>query len=135
MAKYTEQENREDSEKLFDMFHSISNCPVPVIGRINGAALGGGAGLVACCDMAFALSSSKFGLTEVKLGLIPAVISPFVMDKLGKANCSRYFLTGDRFDAQEAVRVGLVQESAATEAELGMLLIRKLPHSVLFFVS
>jgi methylglutaconyl-CoA hydratase len=109
MHKYTKEQNEEDSHRLFEMFYAIRNCRLPVIGRINGAALGGGSGLVACCDVALALSGAKFGFTEVKLGLIPAVISPFVLEKMGGANCSRYFLTGQRFDAAEARRVGLVQ--------------------------
>lgn len=121
MADYTEQENADDSLQLFDMFHSIQACPLPVIGRVNGAALGGGAGLVSACDVAFSVEKAKFGLTEVKLGLAPAVISRFVMDKIGKANCSRYFLTGERFGAAEAVRVGLVQQYAADEEELDAL--------------
>jgi len=91
MANYSEKENLKDAEQLFDMIYSIKRCPVPVIGRINGAALGGGAGLVAACDISFSLSNCIFGFTEVKLGLVPAVISRFVMDKIGKGNSSHFF--------------------------------------------
>jgi methylglutaconyl-CoA hydratase len=83
MAKYSAEQNKADSRQLFDMFHAIKTCPVPVIGRINGSALGGGAGLVSVCDVALAIEKAQFGFTEVKLGLIPAVISPFVMEKIG----------------------------------------------------
>jgi len=109
MATYTQDENEKDSHKLFDMFNAIYSCPAPVIGRINGNAIGGGSGLVAACDFAFSDSKASFGFTEVKLGLIPAVISPFVMMKIGKGNCSRYFLTGEKFGADEALRLGLIQ--------------------------
>ncbi len=96
------------------MFHSIQSCPIPVIARVNGAALGGGSGLVAACDIAFALESAKLGFTEVNLGLIPAVISRFCIDKIGMAHARRYFVTGERFSGQEAARIGLVQEAFAT---------------------
>jgi len=89
-----------------------------VIGRVNGAAMGGGVGLVCCCDMAFAQSSAKFGFTEVKLGLVPAVISAFVLPKIGQAQASRYFLTGERFTAAEAARIGIIQSHHATEQDL-----------------
>jgi len=108
MAAYTQEDNEKDSHQLFDMFHAIKKCPVPVIARVNGHAFGGGSGIIAACDIALAMSSAQFGFTEVKLGLIPAVISPFVMEKIGKSNCSRYFLTGEKFSADEARRIGLV---------------------------
>jgi methylglutaconyl-CoA hydratase len=84
---------------------------------VNGAALGGGAGLVAAADMAFAVDSAVFGFTEVKLGLIPAVISPFVMEKIGRGNASRYFLTGEKFKAGEAQRIGLLNDRYPTIEE------------------
>ncbi len=118
MASYSEDGNRVDSLKLFDMFHAIRTAPVPVIARVNGAALGGGSGLVAACDFALAVDSALFGFTEVKLGLVPAVISRFVMDKMGKGHCQRFFLTGERFSAATAVRVGLVQSVFPSLAEL-----------------
>lgn len=118
MAQYTEEENRVDSLALYDMFHSIHACPLPVIARVNGAALGGGSGLVAACDFALALESAKLGFTEVGLGLIPAVISRFCIDKIGAVHASRYFLTGERFDAKEAHRIGLVSAVYPTVEEL-----------------
>eukprot|EP01098_Paradermamoeba_levis_P008983 TRINITY_DN3711_c0_g1_i1.p1 TRINITY_DN3711_c0_g1~~TRINITY_DN3711_c0_g1_i1.p1 ORF type:complete len:307 (-),score=90.52 TRINITY_DN3711_c0_g1_i1:135-1010(-) len=118
MVNYSKEENERDSGALFEMILGIKNCHLPVIGRINGPALGGGAGLVAACDFAFAVNSATFGFTEVKLGLIPAVISPFVMAKIGQANCSRYFLTGEKFDATEAKRIGLIQEHFQNEEEM-----------------
>jgi len=118
MAKYTKEQNKKDSEQLYDMFHSISSCPVPVIARVNGAALGGGSGLVAACDFAFAVKSAKFGFTEVSLGLIPAVISRFCMDKIGAGHARRYFLTGERFSADEAMRIGLVESTYENMEEL-----------------
>jgi len=108
MVNYTEEENEKDSHQLFDMVESIYSCPVPVIGRINGSAIGGGAGLVAACDFAYAVGKAMFGFTEVKLGLLPAVISPFVMNKIGAGNCSKYFLTGEKFGTEEAARIGLI---------------------------
>ncbi|KAL6061737.1 putative Enoyl-CoA hydratase, membrane protein [Balamuthia mandrillaris] len=108
MINYTQEQNEKDSYELFDMFHTIQSCPIPVIGRVNGSALGGGSGLVSVCDFAFSVSTAQFGFTEVKLGLIPAVISPFVMEKIGKTHASRYFLTGERFGAEEAKRIGLI---------------------------
>lgn len=108
MAKYTMEENEADSQNLYDMFAAIKFCPIPVIGRINGAAMGGGTGLISACDMSFAVDSAKFGFTECSLGLIPAVISRFVMEKIGKNNASMYFLTAERFSAAEATRIGLL---------------------------
>ena len=118
MRTYTEEENLADAKLLFQMVASIAACPVPVIARVNGAALGGGVGLVAACDVAVAVESAKFGLTEVKLGLSPAVISSFVMGKLTPAAASYYFLTGSRFDAEEARRIGLLHQVVADEAAL-----------------
>ncbi len=118
MASYTKEENEKDSHLLFDMFHAIRSCSIPVIARVNGPALGGGSGLVSSCDIALSLKSAKFGFTEVKLGLIPAVISPFVMEKIGKVNCSRYFLTGERFTAEEAKQIQLISDHFVTDQEL-----------------
>jgi len=118
MVTYTKEQNERDSQQLFEMVYSIRSCPIPVIGRITGSAFGGGSGLVAACDMAFATNNAKFGFTEVKLGLVPAVISPFVMEKIGKSNCSRFFLTGERFSAEEAKRIGLIQDYFLSEKEL-----------------
>lgn len=118
MAKYSKAENETDSHALFDMFHAIYSCPVPVVARVHGAALGGGSGLVAACDISLALDKAKLGFTEVGLGLIPAVISRFCIDKIGVSHASRYFVTGERFSGSEAVRIGLCQQSFATTEEL-----------------
>jgi methylglutaconyl-CoA hydratase len=104
-------ENVEDAMRLYRMCEAIDHCPAPVIARVQGYALGGGSGLVACADVAIAAPSAVFGFSEVKLGIIPAVISPFVLPKIG-AHARRYFLTGERFDAATALRIGLVHELA-----------------------
>jgi enoyl-CoA hydratase/carnithine racemase len=105
------EENVEDAMRLYRMCETIDRCPAPVIARVQGYALGGGSGLVACADVAIAAPDAVFGFSEVKLGIIPAVISPFVLPKIG-AHARRYFLTGERFDAETALRIGLVHEVA-----------------------
>src|SRR5229473_5189348 len=105
-------ENVEDALRLYRMCETIDHCPAPVVTRVHGYALGGGSGLVACADVAIAAPDAVFGFSEVKLGIIPAVISPFVLPKIG-AHARRYFLTGERFDAATALRIGLVEEVAA----------------------
>lgn len=99
-----------DAERMSDMYRAIDNCPKPIVGRIHGAALGGGAGLAAVCDIAIASDETIFGFTEVKLGIIPAVISPFVLAKIGASAARALFLTGERFDAHHAERIGLVHQ-------------------------
>jgi enoyl-CoA hydratase/carnithine racemase len=106
------EENVEDALRLYRMCETIDRCPAPVIARVHGYALGGGSGLAACADIALAAPAAVFGFSEVKLGIIPAVISPFVLPKIG-AHARRYFLTGERFDAEIALRIGLVEEVAA----------------------
>ena len=106
------EQNVEDAMRLYRMCETIDRCPAPVLARVHGYALGGGSGLVECADVAVAAPDATFGFSEVKLGIIPAVISPFVLPKLG-AHARRYFLTGERFDAGTALRVGLVEEVAA----------------------
>lgn len=113
----TFEANVADAERMSDMFRAIDNCPKPVIGKIHGAALGGGAGLAAVCDIAIATDDTIFGFTEVKLGIIPAVISPFVLAKIGPSQARALFLTGERFDAAHAQTIGLVYE-VATAVEL-----------------
>ena len=120
------EENVEDALRLFRMCERIDLCPAPVVARVQGYALGGGSGLVACADVALAAPDATFGFSEVKLGIIPAVISPFVLPKIG-AHARRFFLTGERFDAQTALRIGLVHEvaedlDAAVERIVGELL-------------
>jgi enoyl-CoA hydratase/carnithine racemase len=120
------EENVEDAMRLYRMCETIDTCPAPVVARVQGYTLGGGSGLVACSDIAIAAPDAVFAFSEVKLGIIPAVISPFVLPKLG-AHVRRYFLTGERFDAQTALRIGLVHEladdlDAAVDAVVGELL-------------
>jgi methylglutaconyl-CoA hydratase len=103
------EENVEDAARLYRMLGAVDSCPAPVVARVQGYALGGGSGLVACADVAVASEDAVFGFSEVKLGIIPAVISPFVLAKIGAA-ARRYFLTGERFDADTALRIGLVHE-------------------------
>ena len=104
-------ENVDDALRLYRMCLTIDRCPAAVVARVQGYALGGGSGLVACADVAIAAPDATFGFSEVKLGIVPAVISPFVLPKIG-AHARRYFLTGERFDAETALRIGLVHEIA-----------------------
>jgi methylglutaconyl-CoA hydratase len=112
MVSYSREENVRDSTQLARMYALVNECPLPVIGRIQGAAIGGGVGLVAVCDIAIATRDSKFGLSEVKLGILPAVISPYVIAKIGETHARALFLTGERFDAERAQRIGLVHRIA-----------------------
>jgi methylglutaconyl-CoA hydratase len=105
---YSEAENLRDAEALSRMFRSIDDLPLPVIGRIHGAAVGGGAGLAAVCDIVVAEQDAAFGFTEVKLGLIPAVIASFVLPRIGRSAARELFLTGARFSAARAYDIGLV---------------------------
>jgi enoyl-CoA hydratase/carnithine racemase len=102
-------ENVEDALRLYRMLEAIDASPAPVVARIQGYSLGGGSGLAACVDVAIAGEDAVFGFSEVKLGIIPAVISPFVLPRIGAA-ARRYLVTGERFDAQTALRIGLVSE-------------------------
>jgi methylglutaconyl-CoA hydratase len=108
----TYEENVADARRLRMMLEAINSCPAPVIARVHGHALGGGCGLVAAADIAVAAPDAKFAFSEVKLGIIPAVISPFALAKIGASAARRYFLTGERFDAPTALRIGLVHEVA-----------------------
>jgi methylglutaconyl-CoA hydratase len=105
-------ENVADYRRLYRMLQSIYRCPAPVVGRIQGYALGGGSGLVCCTDVAIAAPDAVFGFSEVRLGIIPAVISPMVLARIGPAAARRYALTGERIDAETALRIGLVHEVA-----------------------
>ena len=102
--------NVADATALRRMLEAIDSCPAPVVARVQGHALGGGAGLVACADIAVAETDAVFAFSEVKLGIIPAVISPFALAKIGAGPARRYFVTGERFDAATALRIGLVHE-------------------------
>jgi methylglutaconyl-CoA hydratase len=112
-ADFSYEQNVADGEAIFDLMQAVDDCPKPVVGRINGAAIGGGVGLVSCCDIVVSSEKARFGLSEVRLGILPAVISPFVLAKIGEANGRELFLTGERFDAQHALRIGLVHHVAA----------------------
>jgi methylglutaconyl-CoA hydratase len=107
-ADFTEAESREDALRLAAMLRSVATCRHPVVARVQGAALGGGAGLVAAADIAVAGESATFGFTEVRLGLLPATIAPHVVDKIGPGRALPLFLTGERFDAARALAIGLV---------------------------
>ncbi len=111
MAGYSKDENIEDARKMADMFVAIENCPFPTIARVNGAALGGGVGFVAVCDFAFAVPNAKFSLSEAKLGLIPAVISKWVIERIGTKKAKQFFMTGERFESPLACEIGLIDGS------------------------
>lgn len=118
MAKtitYSEAQNAEDARAMRAMFEALDDLPFPLIGRIHGAALGGGAGLTAVCDVAVAAEGTLFGFTEVKLGILPAVISPFALRKIGLSAARELFLTGRRFDAARAREIGLVHAVVPAE--------------------
>jgi methylglutaconyl-CoA hydratase len=107
------EENVADARRLRKMLETIDSCPAPVIARVQGHALGGGCGLVACSDIVVAAPDTQFAFSEVKLGIIPAVISPFALAKIGPSSARRYFLTGERFGPATALRIGLVHEVSA----------------------
>ncbi|WP_343740501.1 enoyl-CoA hydratase/isomerase family protein [Delftia tsuruhatensis] len=115
MADYSRDENREDAGLLAEMLRVIYECPQPTIARVQGDVYAGGMGLVAACDMAVAAEGAGFCLSEVKIGLIPATISPYVIRAMGARAAHRYFLTGERFDAAEALRIGFVHRVVPTE--------------------
>ncbi|WP_138516928.1 enoyl-CoA hydratase/isomerase family protein [Rhodoferax bucti] len=136
MADYTRTENLADAAKLAEMLRVMYACPKPTIARIQGDVVAGGMGLVAACDMAVAADSAGFCLSEVKLGLIPATISPYVIRAMGARAAHRYFLTAERFSAQEAHRIGFVHEVVPAEqldakvAELVKALVNASPNAV-----
>jgi methylglutaconyl-CoA hydratase len=104
------EDNLRDAEHLAELMRSLNYLSKPTIARINGAAFGGGLGLIAACDITIAVEDARFGLTEVRLGLVPAVISPYVFRRIGEGNARRYFISGERFGCQQAVNIGLVQQ-------------------------
>jgi methylglutaconyl-CoA hydratase len=116
MAAFDHDENLADATALATMLRTIYACSKPTIARIHGAAYGGGVGLVSACDIAVCVPGATFALTEAKLGLIPATISPYVMEAIGPRQARRYFLTAERFDAAEALRIDLVHEVVAADA-------------------
>lgn len=119
MADYSDAENLADSRALAELMATLNHLSKPTIALVQGAAYGGGVGLVACCDIVIATPRASFCLSEVKLGLIPAVISPYVVAAIGERAARRYVLTAERFDAAEALRLGLVHEIVEEEALRG----------------
>ncbi|MGK0269539.1 MAG: methylglutaconyl-CoA hydratase [Cocleimonas sp.] len=115
MADYTPSENKADAMQLATLMEKLNHINKPTIARVQGAAFGGGVGLVACCDIAVASDSALFCLSEVRLGLIPAVISPYVVTAIGERASRRYFMTAERFNAEEALRLELVHEVVSAE--------------------
>ncbi|MDN3637644.1 enoyl-CoA hydratase/isomerase family protein [Simiduia curdlanivorans] len=129
MASYSLAENRRDADALAKMLFTLNHLPFPTLAKVQGAAFGGAVGLVSCCDLAFASTRASFCLSEVKIGLIPATISPYVITAMGERAARRYFLTAERFDAEKAKAIGLVSEvvdenelNQAIEAAIGNLL-------------
>jgi methylglutaconyl-CoA hydratase len=125
MAGASEQQNRDDSLRLARLMRILQFLSKPTVARVNGAAYGGGVGLVACCDIAIGVDTAKFALSEVKLGLVPAVISPYVIAAIGLREARRLFITGEVFDAVYAARIGLLHESVSA-SELDEALERQL---------
>lgn len=136
MAGYSHEENHDDALRLADMLRTIYLCPKPTVARVQGDCYAGGMGLVAACDIVVAVDSAGFCLSEVKLGLIPATISPYVIKAMGEQAARRYFLTAERFDAPEARRIGLAHEVVtadaldATVAGIARALVNNSPNAV-----
>jgi methylglutaconyl-CoA hydratase len=127
-GSWTEAENRADAMRLSDMLLAIDTCPKPVIARVHGAVAGGGVGLVACADMAVAVETAQFRLSEVRLGLTPATISPFVIARIGTAQARRWFLTAEGFGAAQAQAIGLTHETAGDDAAADAIITGWLQH-------
>jgi methylglutaconyl-CoA hydratase len=123
MVAYSHDENVRDARAMATLFEALDRLPVPLIGRVHGAALGGGAGLAAVCDIVIAAEDTVFGFTEVKLGIVPAVISPYVIAKIGASAARELFLTGGRFSAARAREIGLVH-AIGTEEDLDRMIAR-----------
>ena len=115
MAQASEEANRADSERLAALIRTLNFLPKPTIARVNGSAYGGGVGLVACCDITIGVDTAKFSLSEVKLGLVPAVISPYVIAAIGSREARKLFISGEVFDAATAVRIGLLHDAVPAE--------------------
>jgi len=136
MAGYSEAENLRDAVAMAGLMRTLHGMHKPTVARVQGAAFGGGVGLVACCDIAVASTEASFSLSEVRLGLIPSVISPYVIAAIGERQARRYFLTAERFGAEEARRIGLVHEVAAAERldevmnEMTETLLKGGPHAL-----
>lgn len=115
MAEGSEAGNRADARALAAMLRKLDRLPFPTIAGVNGPAFGGGVGLIACCDVAVAVEGAEFGLTEVRLGLAPATIAPFVINRIGSGAARRYMLTGERFTARQAMTMGLIDEISSSD--------------------
>lgn len=126
--EFTYEENEDDALRLEELFYTIYKTPKPVIGRINGSAFGGGIGLISVCDISLIVKNAKLAFSEVNLGILPAVISPYVISKIGFSNATRFFLTGERFDGQKALDIGLVHEIAENLEELDLKLTEIINH-------
>jgi methylglutaconyl-CoA hydratase len=136
MADYSREENLADAGKLAEMLRVIYECPKPTVARVQGDVYAGGMGLVACCDVAVSSETAGYCLSEVKLGLIPATISPYVIRAMGARASHRYFLTAERFSAQEALRLGFVHEVVSADQldtkldEITQALVKNSPNAV-----
>ncbi|HEX7643718.1 MAG TPA: enoyl-CoA hydratase/isomerase family protein [Burkholderiaceae bacterium] len=136
MAAYTHEENRADAAQLAEMLYAMYTCPKPIVARVQGDCYAGGMGLVSVCDIAVAVEEANFCLSEVKLGLIPATISPYVIKAMGENAARRYFLTAERFSATEAQRIGFVHQVVKSDAldetvgEILRQLCNASPHAV-----
>jgi methylglutaconyl-CoA hydratase len=117
-GELTQEHNVADAERAAAMFAAVDSCPVPVVARVHGAALGGGTGLACCCDIVLAREDARFGFTEVRLGLIPATIGPFALARIGRSQARALFLTGELFDAGHAREIGIVHEVHADDRAL-----------------
>lgn len=126
-AKYSYEENLADARRLAEMFMVLDECPKPIVAKVRGAAIGGGAGLVAVADVAVAGENTRFAFSEVRLGIAPATIAPFVVRKVGVSHARSLFLTGERFGARRAWEVGLIH-SVAPEADLDAVVREKVAH-------
>ncbi len=115
MARASGQENRDDALRLADLLRALQFFPKPTLARVNGSAYGGGVGLVACCDIAIGIEGAKFALSEVKLGLVPATIAPYVVQAIGPRQARRLFVSAEIFDAAEAARIGLLHQCVAPD--------------------
>ena len=121
---YTEEENFEDAEDLYDLFDALDRCRIPVIGGVEGFALGGGVGLVSVCDYVVAQRDARFSLSEVRVGLVPACIGPFVLRKIGESQARALFLSSERFSAERALQIGLIHEVAEDAEGLSLAMAR-----------
>ena len=129
MMNCSMEENIKDAENLAKMFATINNCSKPVIARVQGHAFGGGVGLISTCDIVISVETATFSLSEVRIGLVPGVISPFLLRKISVGEARRYFLTAEKFSANEALRIGLISKVVKDEAELDSV-IKELTNNI-----